>query len=145
MASGKVSPVALRVAGVSLVLAVGLSAMVANPAGAQPASMSAVPVSGPVGTVVTLRGNAGPGCGAGSFPTLNFSLGSTGPAEFIVVPVAVDGTWSASFVIPPFVGGAATRGGFGADVTPGTWQFQGPVCSGQVGPATTVAFRVTGT
>ena len=109
------------------------------------ATMSATPLAGPVGTVVTLRGNAGPGCGTSSFPTLNFGQGTTGPVEFIVVPVASDGAWSATFVIPSFVGGVATRGGYGADVTPGPWQFQGPVCEGQVGPATTAPFQVTGT
>jgi len=115
-----------------------------RPAMAQPVTMSAAPMSGPVGTVGTLRGDARPGCITSSFPTLTSALGTTGPVEFIVVSVAVDGAWSASFVIRLFVGGAATRGGYGADVTPGTWEFEGPVCAGQVGPATTLPFRVTG-
>jgi hypothetical protein len=93
-----------------------------------PTISTSVP-AGPVGTVVTLRGDAGAGCTASSFPDLAFEEGTTsGPFEFIVVPVASDGAWSATFVIPPFVGGAATRGGYGANVTPGTWHFASPTC-----------------
>jgi hypothetical protein len=105
-------------------------------------TMSISVTAGPVGTAVTLRGNAGTGCSASSFPTLTFEQSTTsGPVEFIVVPVAPDGAWSATFVIPPFVGGAATRGGYGADVTPGTWHFVSPTCGGT---PITVPFQVTG-
>jgi hypothetical protein len=108
--------------------------------------MSVSSTSGPVGTEVTLRGNAGPGCTASSFPTLTFEQGTTtGPVEFIVVPVASDGAWSATFVVPPFVGGAATRGGYGANVTPGTWHFVSPTCATTPGTEITVPFQVTGT
>jgi hypothetical protein len=110
-------------------------------AAAQLPAMSASTVSGPVGTVVALHGNAGSGCNGTSF--LNFGQGTTGPSDFIVVPVSSDGAWSASFVIPPFVGYLATRGYPGSDVTSGTWDFQGPACAGAVGPTTT--FQVTGT
>jgi len=136
---------AVRLVGTSLATGALLVAAGPGRALAQSATMTASALSGPVGTVVTLRGNAGPGCGVSSFPTLNFAQGTTGPAEFIVLPVAPDGAWSATFVIPPFVGGQATRGGFGADVTPGPWQFQGPVCEGQVPAADTAPFQVTGT
>jgi hypothetical protein len=127
---------------VALVVAVGVPSGVASAAPSAP-TMSASTVSGPVGTVVQLRGTAGAGCNGTSF--LNFGMGTTGPTEFIVVPVASDGEWSATFVIPPFVGYLATRGYPGADVTPGAWEFQGPVCTGQAGTATTVSFQVTGT
>jgi hypothetical protein len=110
-------------------------------AAAQLPAMSASTVSGPVGTEVVFHGNAGSGCNGTSF--LNFGQGRTGPSDFIVVPVASDGAWSASFVIPPFVGYLATRGYPGSDVTSGTWDFQGPACAGEVGPTTT--FQVTGT
>jgi hypothetical protein len=61
------------------------------------------------------------------------------------VPVGADGAWSATFVVPPFVGGAATRGGSGADVTPGTWHFVSPTCATAPGTTITVSFHVTGT
>jgi hypothetical protein len=145
MVDSKWSLTIIRLTGVSVTLVALFVGVGASPAAAQSAATSAVPLSGPVGTVVTLRGNAGPDCSSNSFPTLNFGQGATGPTEFIEVPVASDGAWSATFVIPSFVGGLATRGGYGADVTPGLWQFQGPVCQGQVGPADTVQFDVTGT
>ncbi|MHB8293754.1 MAG: hypothetical protein ACYDH5_03855 [Acidimicrobiales bacterium] len=66
------------------------------------------------------------------------------PNEWLYVPVAANGSWSATFVIPAFVGGEAmTRGSMGADVTPGTWQFYVPSCGFQ--PARTVDFQVTST
>lgn len=58
--------------------------------------------------------------------------------------MAADGSWTATFVIPPFVGGMAmTRGSAGADVTPGTWQFGVP--GGCGAPDAFVNFQVTGT
>ena len=134
-----------RLAGVSVMFVAVLVGAGSVPALAQSPTISISPTSGPVGTVVTLHGNAGAGCSAGSFPTLEFEQGATGPVEFIVVPVASNGAWSATFVIPPFVGALATRGLFGGDVSRGTWEFQGPVCVGQVGPASTAPFEVTGT
>ncbi len=108
------------------------------------------PTDGPVGTVVTLDGDVGPGCaaqaaGPGGSLFLQFERGSGfgQPNEWINVPIAPDGQWSASFVIPAFVGGQAmTQGGPGADVTSGTWLFGLPSCGG---PAPLVAFDVTGT
>ena len=128
-------------------MALGLMAMLMVPSAVAAApevpTMSASTISGPVGTVVALHGNAGPGCDGTSF--LNFGQGTTGPMEFIVVPVASDGAWTATFVIPPFVGYLATRGFPGADVTPGAWEFLGPACTGQVGGVAKVSFQVSGT
>ena len=134
-----------RLSGVSVMFVAVVVGAGSVPALAQSPTISISPTSGPVGTVVTLHGNAGAGCSAGSFPTLDFGQDATGPVEFIVVPVASNGAWSATFVIPPFVGALATRGLFGGDVSRGTWEFQGPVCVGQVGPASTAPFGVTGT
>ncbi|MGO9028255.1 MAG: hypothetical protein ACLQOZ_06470 [Acidimicrobiales bacterium] len=125
-----------------MVVVAGL--VVATPSLAQATaapSLSISPASGPVGTTVTVRGNAGSGCSGTSF--LQFEQGTSGPVEFIVPPMAADGSWSASFVIPPFVGYLATRGYPGADVTPGPWELQGPDCNGQGVPSAT--FEVTGT
>ena len=138
---------AIALMGATVTLGAFLVAMGSSPATAvQTATMSTSSTSGPVGTVVTLRGNAGPGCSASSFPTLTFEQGTTtGPDEFIVVPVASDGAWSATFVIPPFVGGSATRGLNGANVAPGIWHFVSPTCATSPGTEITVPFQVTGT
>jgi hypothetical protein len=136
---------ATALAGAAVIVGTLFVAVPSSWGAAQGPTMSTSLTAGSVGTVVTLRGNAGPGCTAGSFPTLAFEQGTTsGPVEFIVVPLASDGTWSATFVIPPFVGGAATRGGYGANVTPGTWHFVSPTCATTFGTAVTVPFQVTG-
>ena len=124
----------------------------AMPAAAQPGEASVVPTAGPVGTVVHLSGDIGPSCAAQApklsgvateFLEFQRGAGYRQPNEWINVPVATDGTWSATFVIPSFVGGQAmTNGSLGGDVTPGVWQFGLPTCSG---PAPQVNFEVTST
>ncbi|MHB1505056.1 MAG: hypothetical protein ACYCTL_13810 [Acidimicrobiales bacterium] len=124
----------------------------AMPAAAQPGEASVVPTAGPVGTVVHLSGDIGPSCAAQApklsgvateFLEFQRGTGYRQPNEWINVPVATDGTWSATFVIPSFVGGQAmTNGSLGGDVTPGVWQFGLPTCNG---PAPQVNFEVTGT
>ena len=101
-------------------------------------SSSVFPTSGPVGTEVHLSGDMGP-CPqlgeVGGQPTafLEFQRGSGGlgqPNEWINVPVAPNGTWSATFVIASFVGGLAmTQGSQGGNVTPGSWSFGLPSCT----------------
>lgn len=133
--------IGLGIVALGLVAALTLTGVQAG--ATQLATMSVSPSSGPVGTVVDLSGNAGSNCTGAQF--LNFGEGAAGPAEFIEVPVSSDGIWSATFVVPPFVGGAATRGGYGADVTAGEWQFEGPTCSGSSGAVPSRSFLVTGT
>jgi hypothetical protein len=135
--------VGARVAAASIALVALSIIVVTSSASASLPTMSVSTTSGPVGTDVTLRGDAGPGCDGTSF--LNFEKGTSGPDEFLTVPVTPDGAWSIQFVIPAYVGYLATRGYPGSDVTPGQWEFQGPVCSGLVGAATKVVFQVTGT
>ncbi len=101
-------------------------------------SVSVSPTSGPVGTEVHLSGDMGP---CPELPTIGgqrtafveLVRGSGGldqPNEWINVPVAADGSWRATFVIPSFVGGQAmTQGSPGGDVTPGTWTFDAPTCN----------------
>ena len=142
---------ALAAAGAVVLMTAGLLLVESTPASAQAGTMSVSPTAGPVGTVVRLSGDVGPGCAAqaaglsGATLELAFQKGhGSGQAnEWINVPVSSDGTWSASFVIPAFVGGQAmTQGSLGADVSPGTWQFGGPACDA---PARIVDFDVTGT
>jgi hypothetical protein len=134
---------------VAAMAGVGVVGLDTGTASARPATVAygVTPTSGPVGTVVTLRGTLPPACattptGVVSTVFVEFGKG-TGPGEpneWINVPLGSHGTWAATFVIPPFVGGQAmTQGSLGGDVTPGTWQFGVPTC----GAAATVDFVVT--
>ncbi len=102
--------------------------------------------SGPVGSDVEVSGNVGESCAAqdqGAVALLfQRGPGQGQPNEWINVPLASNGSWSANFVIPPFFGGEAmTRGSSGANVTPGTWQFGVPRGCGVAD--TFVSFQVT--
>lgn len=131
----------------ALLLGIGLLAMPASPVAAFAPTISVSPTSGPVGTVVTVRGDAGPGCTSQNYFGVTFGENLTGPLEAIRPAFAPDGSWSASFVIPPFVAGGTNHSTnpAGTDVTPGQWYFESPpACSGPPG-VTTVPFEVTGT
>ncbi len=151
---------AVRLSGMAAALAAGalvvglLPLLGASPAGASPLpGYSVTPRYGPVGTAVHLSGDVG--SSASSCPQLDgqataflqFSRGSAAkangvPNEWINVTVASDGTWQATFVIPPFVGGQAmTVGSQGANVTPGTWTFGIPSCGDMAAPQ--IDFQVT--
>lgn len=108
-------------------------------------TMTVSPVSGPVGTVIHLSGNAGPGCTSGSsFTGINFEKSTTsGPIVHLNPPVSSDGSWSASFAVPPY-GGYDSRH-TGGDVSPGVWYFQSPAACDGSAPAIEVPFNVTGT
>ena len=142
----------MAVAGLVAVGVVGAPGASAPSAGASttvadPVSVS--PTSGPVGTEVHLSGDMGPCPALGTLDGqrtafLELVRGSGGldqPNEWIDVPVATDGSWHATFVIPSFVGGQAmTQGSRGGDVTPGTWTFDAPTCNGA---PVAVGFTVT--
>ncbi len=107
------------------------------------------PTSGPVGTVVTLSGNAGSSCyGKPGLTGLEFEPEnpSSAAGTGIYPSIAANGSWSVRFVIPPYVGTQAmTRSPVGADVTPGAWQFVAPgPCNGS-SSLVTEPFTVTGT
>ena len=91
------------------------------------------PVAGSPGTIVKLSGDAGAGCTVDKnwfgFDFQPFGEGAKGPATEMTTPVAPDGTWAASFVIPSFVGGSAQRGA-GAATSVGRYEFTAPDCKG---------------
>jgi len=142
---------ALRTAGALVAVSAVVLLVTATPAAAQAGTLNMSPTSGSVGTVVRLSGDVGSTCAGqaaqfdGGTLGLEFQKGSGQgePNEWINVPVAANGAWAATFVIPAFVGGQAmTQGSLGADMTPGVWQFGGPSCNA---PARTADFEVTGT
>ncbi|MGH9060124.1 MAG: hypothetical protein ACRDZY_11510, partial [Acidimicrobiales bacterium] len=83
-------------------------------------------------TVVHLSGNAGAGCVPGqtwfgfSFQHPQPGPVATGPVSQMTPPVAADGNWSATFAIPSYLGGSATRGLSGGPTVPGTYEFRAP-------------------
>ena len=132
--------------------AIGLMATAAAAAGvafgpaasAQTAAITPSASSGPVGTVVSLHGNAGPGCAGQAF--FGFQFGAhpnSGPLYEVTVPVAANGSWNATFKIPSFLPGAATLG-LGAPTTPGRYLISAPLnCSSHPLPLVSVPFTVT--
>jgi hypothetical protein len=100
--------------------------------------------SGRPGTEVTVSGNAGPDCVVDQ-NWLGFDFEprgdlTKGPETAMATPVATDGSWSATFAIPSFLGGSAARGP-GAAAAAGRYQFVARACkSRQVTKAT---FTVT--
>jgi hypothetical protein len=113
-----------------------LSAVCAGCGGSGPSSTMKLSVSsGAPGTLVTVSGDAGSGCvvqknwfGFAFQPT---GQGNKGPVTQMTTPVAPKGTWSATFVVPSYLGGSATRGP-GAPATPGHYEFAAPSCNGKV-------------
>src|SRR6202044_843824 len=86
-----------------------------------------------VGQEVTLTGSAGNGCVVDkSWDGFSFERSggtTTGPVTEMATPVASDGSWSALFIVPSYLGGSAKRGP-GALVSPGRYQFTAPDCTG---------------
>jgi hypothetical protein len=97
------------------------------------------------GETVHISGNAGPGCvvdknwfgfsfGQSPSPTgpapASGSLG--GPVAQMATPVAANGSWSATFVVPSYLPGP-DRGphSLGASVVAGKYQLRAPFCDGR--------------
>ena len=91
--------------------------------------------SGSPGTLVTVSGDAGSGCVVQKnwfgFDFQPYGQLNKGPVTQMTTPVAPKGTWTATFVIPSYLGGSATRGA-GAPTTPGRYEFTAPSCNGKV-------------
>ena len=102
--------------------------------------------SGPVGSVVQISGNAGPGCIAGN-NWFGFDIApvfpASGPLDQITPSVASDGSWTATFQIPSWMSGAADRGP-GAATTPGQYLITAPTsCTAIPPPKAVASFTVT--
>ena len=98
------------------------------------------------GETVRISGNAGPGCvvdknwfgfsfGPGRSPGGSASQASgalAGPAARMATPVAANGSWSATFVVPSYLPSPEQgRRGSGAAVAPGPYQLRAPLCDGR--------------
>jgi len=109
-----------------------------------PASLQLSVSSGSPGTAINISGNAGNGCTPTKPLPITFTRSgssSAAPATEMDVPVAADGAWSASFVVPSYVGypSSASRGQL---VVPGLYQLTAPRCQGR--SSSRASFRVTG-
>jgi hypothetical protein len=97
-----------------------------------------------VGTVVDISGNAGSGCSPGvNWFGFNFEHSGEldkGPVTTMTTPTLQKGPWSASFIVPSYLGGSVARGP-GAPVTPGRYELAAKACKGSV--LATTSFRVT--
>jgi hypothetical protein len=122
------------------VCSIGLSACGSSFKGKISLSVS----SGPVGTVVNISGDAGKGCVVDTnwlgFDFERFGDLTKGPAMEMTTPIAANGTWSAEFRVPSYLGGSATRGP-GGPVSPGRYEVTAPTC--KKGVTAVAAFRVT--
>ena len=65
---------------------------------------------------------------------------TTGPATTLTAPVATTGSWSASFVVPSYLGGSTSRGP-GAPITAGSYEFVTATC--KTHKVLSTPFRVT--
>jgi hypothetical protein len=130
---------ALGACALTAVLAATLSAC-----GGASASIKASVSSGRPGTVVTVSGNAGSGCVPGQnwfgFSFQRAGQQTRGPATALTAPVATNGSWSASFVVPSYLGGSTSRGP-GAPIAAGSYEFVTATCKSH--KALSTSFRVT--
>jgi hypothetical protein len=131
---------ALASGSVAAVLSVSCAACGSSFAGTLTVSVT----SGPPGTMVSVSGTAGSGCVVDTnwygFDFERDGKLTTGPATEMTTPIATNGSWSATFDIPSYLGGSATRGP-GAPVTPGRYRFAAETCKSHKSP--TASFRVT--
>jgi hypothetical protein len=121
-------------------LSVGLAGCGSPPVATVKLSVS----SGPPGAVVDISGTAGKGCALDKnwfgFDFERYGQASTGPFVEMTTPPATNGSWSAIFEVPSYLGGSPARGP-GALVTPGRYQVFAPTC--EKGKAATASFTVT--
>ncbi|MGA3220424.1 MAG: hypothetical protein ABSE77_15315, partial [Acidimicrobiales bacterium] len=100
--------------------------------------------SGPPGTVVDISGTAGKGCVLDKnwfgFDFERYGQTAKGPFTEMTTPPATNGSWSAIFEVPSYLGGSSTRGP-GALVAPGSYQVYAPTC--EKGKAASDSFTVT--
>ncbi len=99
--------------------------------------------SGPVGAVVDVSGHAGSGCVL-DHNWFGFSFGhygkvARGAMTKMATSVLANGTWSASFAVPSYLGGSTAADA--GSVAPGRYEFAAPPCKGHT--LATAAFNVT--
>lgn len=115
------------------IVLMGTGSAVVSGCGATPVVQASVS-SGQPGTVVKLTGQAGRGCTLGpEWPGVSFErygARSPAPGATITPPVAANGSWSATFAVPSYLGGRAA-GRAGRAVTSGSYQFVSSACGGR--------------
>jgi hypothetical protein len=124
------------------VLALALAACGGGNSGSSKIDLSVS--SGAVGTVVNVSGHAGSGC-VMDHNWFGFAFGRSGqvgkgPATQMAAPIITNGSWSASFAIPSYLGAASTADAGGA-ITAGKYEFSAHSCKGHT--LATAAFNVT--
>jgi hypothetical protein len=94
--------------------------------------------------VVDISGTAGKGCVLDKnwfgFDFERYGQTAKGPFTEMTTPPATNGSWSAIFEVPSYLGGSSTRGP-GALVAPGSYQVYAPTC--EKGKAASDSFTVT--
>lgn len=131
-------------AGALLVAALGLGlAACGGNSGSKAIDLSVS--SGTVGTVVHVSGSAGSGCVLDKnwfgFKFGRFGQLAKGPVTQLAAPIVKNGTWSATFAIPSYLGPSSASGKTGAAVTPGRYELMAPSCQSKK-PAT-ASFKLT--
>jgi hypothetical protein len=110
-------------------MVVALSSALAACGGPSGGKLKVSASSGYPGTFLTLSGEAGGGCTVDSnwfgFTFQRSGAGTNSPAFHMATPVASNGAWAATFIVPSFLG-AAVKGGQGALVTNGSYEFRAP-------------------
>ncbi|HTW08647.1 MAG TPA: hypothetical protein VME46_14110 [Acidimicrobiales bacterium] len=102
--------------------------------------------SGEPGTLLRATGDAGQGCSPTAGLDIRFEAaagaasGADGPASVMDVPLTAKGTWSATLLVPSYLGYTGTQGR-GAPVVPGRYELVAPDCNGHA--ALSAAFDVT--
>jgi hypothetical protein len=99
--------------------------------------------SGAVGAVVDVSGQAGSGCVL-DHNWFGFNFGhhgerASGAMTKMATPVLKNGTWSATFAVPSYLGGSTAD--VGGPVGPGRYEFTAAPCKGHV--LATGSFQVT--
>ena len=88
--------------------------------------------SGAVGTVVGVSGDAGSGCALDhnwyGFEFSRYGQAGKEAQTQMATPILKNGSWSASFSIPSYIGGSS--GHDGAPVATGRYEFRAPPCHG---------------
>ena len=94
--------------------------------------------------MVDISGTAGKGCALDKnwfgFDFERYGQTTKGPFTEMTTPPATNGSWSAIFEVPSYLGGSPARGP-GALVVPGRYQVFAPTC--EKGKAATASFTVT--
>ncbi|HMK98203.1 MAG TPA: hypothetical protein VK425_11695 [Acidimicrobiales bacterium] len=137
--AGRLKAVSAGLLAVAIAVAVGVETS-GHRSG--PGILSVSVASGPPGTLVQLSGTAGANCTLGrNWSGFEFERdGGLRPSTEMAVPIASNGLWTATFVVPSYLGGPSPRSE-GERALPGRYEFAARACDGR--SWATAPFRVT--